>query len=133
MWRPSRWWLWLGVAGNALILLVYVASRTVGLPIGPDVSHAEPAGALDIVSVILEVALIAGCAALLWWPSLADRPVRRRGPLATIASMAAFPALVIAVTTPVMPPDWPGSHVPASQAAPARAPPHRGMVRPAPA
>ncbi len=116
MWRPSRWWLWLGVAGNALILLVYVASRTVGLPIGPDVSHAEPAGALDIVSVILEVALIAGCAALLWWPSLADRPVRRRGPLATIASMAAFPALVIAVTTAVMTPGWAGPEGPAGMA-----------------
>src|SRR5260370_7528451 len=116
MWRPSRWWLWLGVAGNALILLVYVASRTVGLPIGRDVGEGEPAGALDMGRVMLEVALIAGCAALLWWPSLADRPVRRRGPLATIASMAAFPALVIAVTTAVMTPGWAGPEGPAGMA-----------------
>src|SRR5258708_32294066 len=104
MWRPSRWWLWLGVAGNALILLVYVASRTVGLPIGPDVSHAEPAGALDIVSVILEVALIAGGAALLWWPSLAARPVVRPGPPAPIPSMATSPAIACARTHPALTP-----------------------------
>src|SRR5215471_5579947 len=81
LWRPSRLrlWLWLGAAGNALVVVIYVASRTVGLPVGPDVGHPEPAGGLDVVSVVLEVALIAGCVALLWRPSLADRPVRRFG------------------------------------------------------
>jgi hypothetical protein len=116
LWRPSRSWLWLGLTGNALILVVYVASRTVGLPIGPDVNHPEPAGALDIVSAVLEFALIAGCAALLWRPSLADRPVRRRGPAAALASVAAFPALVIAVTTAVMTPGWAGPEGPAGMA-----------------
>src|SRR5258708_25804001 len=58
MWRPSRGWLWLGVPGNALILLVYVASRTRGLPIVPAVSHAQPARALDIVPAILHVPLV---------------------------------------------------------------------------
>src|SRR5262252_556789 len=36
LWRPSRLWLWLGMAGNAVVLMVYVASRTAGLPFGPD-------------------------------------------------------------------------------------------------
>src|ERR1700719_4362671 len=36
LWRPSRPWLWLGIAGNALIVAVYLASRTTGLPFGPD-------------------------------------------------------------------------------------------------
>ena len=108
LWRPSRWWLGLGIAGNAAIVAVYVASRTVGLPFGPDLHHPEPPGALDVVSVILEAALIAGCAALLWRPSLADRPVHRRGPLATAATVAAFPALVVAVTAAVMTPGWAG-------------------------
>jgi len=75
LWRPSRLWLWLGAAGNALVVVVYVASRTTGLPIGPDVGNPEPAGGLDVVGVVLELALIAGCVALLWRPSLADRPV----------------------------------------------------------
>ena len=51
LWRPSRLWLWLGAAGNALVVVVYVASRTAGLPIGPDVGNPEPAGGLDVVSV----------------------------------------------------------------------------------
>ena len=102
LWRPSRWWLWLGIAGNAIVLVVYVASRTTGLPFGPDVSNPEQVGALDVVSGILEFALIAGCAALLWRPSLADRPVRRRGAATTAATLLAVPVLVIGATTAVM-------------------------------
>jgi hypothetical protein len=117
LWRPSRLWLWLGIAGNAIILAVYFASRTTGLPFGPDKGHTEPFGALDLVSIILEAALIAGCAALLWRPSLADRPVRRRTGFAYIASLAAFPAAVIAVTTAVMTPGWAGPEGPAGMAA----------------
>jgi len=113
LWRPSRPWLWLGIAGNAIIVAVYLASRTTGLPFGPDNGHTEPFGALDVVSAILEFALIAGCAALLWRPSLADRPVRRRTGFAAIASLAAFPAAVIAVTTAVMTPGWAGPEGPA--------------------
>jgi len=112
LWRPSRPWLWLGIAGNAIIVAVYFASRTAGLPFGPDKGHPEVYGALDVVSIILEVALIAGCAALLWRPSLADRPVRRRTGFAYIASLAAFPAVVIAMTTAVMTPGWAGPEGP---------------------
>ena len=116
LWRPSRLWLWLGLAGNALVLVVYVASRTAGLPIGPDVGHPEPVGGLDVVSAVLELALIAGCAALFWRPSLADRPVRRRGAFAAIATLLAVPALVIAATTAVMTPGWAGPEGPAGMA-----------------
>jgi hypothetical protein len=66
VWRPSRLWLGLGMAGNAVVVAVYVASRTTGLPFGPDLHHTEPVGALDLVTCVLEFALIAGCAALLW-------------------------------------------------------------------
>jgi hypothetical protein len=107
LWRPTRLWLCLGTAGNALVLAVYVASRTTGLPIGPDTGHPEPAGNLDVVSATLEFALIAGCAALLWRPSLADRPVRRRGTVAAVASLAVVPAFVIPVTSAVMTPAGP--------------------------
>jgi len=116
MWRPSRLWLWLGIAGNAIILAVYLASRLTGLPFGPDKSHTEPFGGLDVVCAILEFALIAGCAAVLLWPSLADRPVRRRTGLAAIAALAVVPAAVIAVTTAVMTPGWAGPEGPAGTA-----------------
>src|SRR5215469_11469796 len=116
LWRPSRSWLWLGMLGNAIIVGVYFASRLSGLPFGPDKHHTEAFGALDLVSIIFEVALIAGCAALLWRPSLLDRPVRRRTGFAGIASLAAFPALVIAVSTAVMTPAWAGPEGPAGMA-----------------
>jgi len=116
LWRPSRLWLWLGAAGNALVIVVYVASRTTGLPIGPDVGHPEQAGGLDVVSVVLELALIAGCAALLWRPSLADRPVRRFGTIGTAVSLAAVPAFVVAVTAAVMTPALAGPEGPTGMA-----------------
>jgi hypothetical protein len=130
LWRPSRLWLWLGLAGNALVIAVYVASRTAGLPIGPDVGRPEPVGGLDVVSTVLELALVAGCAALLWRPSLADRPVRRMGPFARAAGLAAVPAFVVAVAAAVMTPALAGPEGPAGTAAkpgtPA-APPAPGM------
>jgi hypothetical protein len=116
LWRPSRPWLWLGIAGNAIIVVVYLASRLNGLPFGPDKGHTEAFGALDLVSIIFEVALVAGCAALLWRPSLLDRPVRRRTGFAGFASLAAFPVAVIAVSTAVMTPGWAGPEGPAGMA-----------------
>ena len=108
IWRPSRPWLWLGIAGNAIVIAVYVASRTIGLPFGPDVNHAESIGALDVVGCALELALIAGCAALLWQPSLLDRPVAVRGPITRAAVLFSVPVAVIAATTAVMTPGWAG-------------------------
>jgi hypothetical protein len=116
LWRPSRPWLWLGIAGNAAVIAVYVASRTVGLPFGPDLHDTESVGALDVVSCVLEFGLIAGSAALLWRPSLADRPVARRGALAGVTALAAVPVAVIAATTAVMTPAWAGPEGPAGMA-----------------
>jgi hypothetical protein len=127
LWRPSRLWLWLGLAGNALVIAVYVASRTTGLPIGPDVGSTEPVGGLDVMSAVLELALVAGCAALLWRPSLADRPVRRMGPFARAASLAAVPAFVVAVTAAVMTPALAGPEGPAGLAAKPGTPAAPGM------
>ena len=117
LWRPSRLWPWLGIAGNAIIIAVYVASRTVGLPFGPDLHNTESVGALDVVSCALEFLLIVGCAALLWRPSLADRPVARRGAVARVAALVAVPVAVIAATTAVMTPGWAGPEGPAGMAA----------------
>jgi hypothetical protein len=116
LWRPTRLWLNLGIAGNAAIIAVYVASRTVGLPFGPDLHSPESVGALDVVSCVLEFALIVGCAALLLRPSIADRPVARRGALATAAAFAAVPVAVIAVSSAVMTPGWAGPEGPAGMA-----------------
>jgi hypothetical protein len=114
--RPSRLWLWLGMTGNAAVLAVYIASRTVGLPFGPDLHHPEPVGALDVMSCALEFALITGCAALIWRPSLVDWPARRRAGVATAATLLAVPVLAISATTAVMTPGWAGPEGPAGMA-----------------
>src|SRR6516225_9364813 len=118
-WAQVIWpavWLWLGIAGNAVVIAVYIASRTVGLSFGPDLRNPESVGALDVVSCVLEFGLIVGCAALLWRPSLADRPVARRGAVARAAALVAVPAAVIAATTAVMTPGWAGPEGPAGMA-----------------
>ena len=116
LWRPSRLWLWLGIAGNAAVIAVYAASRTAGLPFGPDLHSPESVGALDVVSCVLEFGLIAVCAALLWRPSLADRPVAPRSAFARAAALAVVPVAVIAATTAVMTPGWAGPEGPAGMA-----------------
>src|SRR5262249_22319327 len=112
--------------GRGLVVAVYVASRSVGLPIGPDAGHPEPFGGIDGMSAFLEFALIAWCAALWWRPSLADRPVRRRG-LAAAASLVAVPALVLVGTAAVMVPGFAGPEGPAGMA---EAPPGPGPAGP---
>jgi len=116
LWRPSRLWLWLGTAGNAAVIAVYALTRTVGLPFGPDLHNPEPVGALDVVSCVLEFGLVTGCAALLWRPSLADRPAARRGSPASAAALFAVPVAVIAAVTAVMTPGWAGPEGPAGMA-----------------
>src|SRR5262249_40724426 len=120
LWRPSRLWLWLGMAGNAAVLAVYVASRTAGLPFGPDLHHPEQVGALDVVSCVLEFALITGCAALLWRPAPPDPPGRRGGGAAAAATLLAVPALAIAAAAAVMTPGWAGPEGPAGLASGSR-------------
>jgi hypothetical protein len=46
-------------------LLVWLTSRTAGLPIGPEAGAPEPASFVDVLSTILEAAIVVGTAALL--------------------------------------------------------------------
>ena len=77
---PSRRLLLVGLVGNALVVLVWLSSRTIGLPIGPEAGAAEPAAFVDVLSTILEVAIVAGTAMLVLrgrpTPSVHGLPVR---------------------------------------------------------
>jgi hypothetical protein len=66
-----------GVIGNLAIIGTWAISRTVGLPVGPGSGVAEPAGFIDVLSVVLEAAVVLGAGALLLVPGLADRRVNR--------------------------------------------------------
>lgn len=63
---PSRRLLLAGLIGNALVVLVWLFSRTTGLPIGPEAGAPEPAAFVDVLSTILEVAIVAGTAMLVF-------------------------------------------------------------------
>ncbi len=54
-----------GIAGNLAIIGMWIVSRTVGIPVGPEAGVVEPLGVLDVVSKILEGVLIVVLALLL--------------------------------------------------------------------
>ena len=109
-------WLWLGIAGNAGVLVIYFASRSIGLPIGPDTKMVEAWGGLDLVCTIEEILLVVIAAAVLARPGRLARPARFRSQARSLASLLAAPAVVIAATTAVMTPAWAGPEGPASMA-----------------
>jgi hypothetical protein len=76
--RPTRALLVAGAAGNASLVLVWALSRTVGLPIGPEIWHPEPVSMLDMIATLLEVALVVGAAAVVRTSTRALPPSRRR-------------------------------------------------------
>jgi hypothetical protein len=61
----SRALLLAGFVGNAAVVAIWVISRTVGLPLGPEPWTAEGVGVADLTSTILEIAIVAGCGVLL--------------------------------------------------------------------
>ena len=56
-----------GIAVNAGALVVWAASRFVGLPFGPEAGSLEPVGSMDLAAGALEIGLIVELAWLLGW------------------------------------------------------------------
>lgn len=75
--RPSRRLLALGLGVNAVVVLLWLLTRTVAVPLGPAAGTTEKIGALDLVASVAEVGIMALC-----WLGLRMQPVqpvRRRG------------------------------------------------------
>jgi len=63
--RPSRPLLLLGVAGNLTIVILWLATRTSGIPLlGPHAGDIEEIGALDLFCTLAEIGVIFGLGAL---------------------------------------------------------------------
>jgi hypothetical protein len=62
--RPSRPVLVVGAAGNAMVIILWTLTRTVGLPVGPEPWRPESIGALDVISTLLELAIVIAAANL---------------------------------------------------------------------
>lgn len=54
---PGQRFALAGILGNLSIILVYLLSRTTGIPVGPH-TGAEEAGALDMAATAAEIALV---------------------------------------------------------------------------
>jgi hypothetical protein len=67
------------VAGAVLhggTFAVWLVSRTLGVPVGPDAGVAESIGFADAMTSIFEAVIVAVVVAVLWRPSLGERAVR---------------------------------------------------------
>jgi hypothetical protein len=63
---PRRPLLLLGLGGNLLIIVLYLLTRTVGIPFfGPDAGEVEGIGLIDLCATTSELALIIALGALL--------------------------------------------------------------------
>jgi hypothetical protein len=98
--RPSRALLAAGVAGNLAVILLWIATRTIAIPLGPGAGQTEAFGGLDILASAFEaLVVISGVV------TLRRKPVttpRLTGPAwATLALLAAG---AVTVTTYLSPP-----------------------------
>jgi hypothetical protein len=93
--RAPRWWLALGAAGNLVVVITWVVSRTAGLPVGKYAGIMLPVGFPDGLATALEVMVVAGAAALL----VRGRDLARsaaRSPGVAIAAAVVAAALTLA-------------------------------------
>jgi hypothetical protein len=95
--RPSRWLWTLAALLNIGMIGTWIVSRTAGLPFGPEALRTEAVGTADVVSVVLEAAVLVLALVALFAPALMNRELRdslgarfTTGALSGVALLAAF-------------------------------------------
>jgi len=89
--RPHRGVVAIGALGNAAIILLWIASRTIGLPLGPEAGSAEAVGVADVAATALEVVIVLTTG---WYLA---RPLdRRRATEAFVLIVAVWAAVIVA-------------------------------------
>jgi hypothetical protein len=92
--RAPRWWLALGAAGNLVVAVTWVVSRTVGLPVGVYAGIRLPVRFPDALATALEVVIVIGAAALIARGAGPGRAAAR-SPRAAIAAAVVAGALAL--------------------------------------
>jgi hypothetical protein len=85
--RDSRSALLAGGAISMGFIGVYLLSRTIGLPLGPESFEAEPLGAADLLCCALELPVAVGALLLARRPRCLRRPLGRRWTLGFVAAL----------------------------------------------
>jgi hypothetical protein len=80
---PTRIFLLLGIAGNLAIVVLYLLTRTVGIPFfGPEAGEVEGFGFVDVCATASELGIAVALGAVLLWNAA---PERRRTILLIVA------------------------------------------------
>lgn len=105
---PSRRVFALGLL-NLGIIGLWVMSRTIGAPFGPDAWSPEDVGTPDLIATGLEALLVIGCASMLW--RTRGRAVRViTGPRMLLWGALAASLIVAVGTTVALTPRYAGEH-----------------------
>jgi hypothetical protein len=104
--KPSRRLLVAGIIGNLVIAEIWLVSRTIGIPFGPESGVAEAVSFSDVLCTILEVGIVVGSVALLK-PRFLDRPVPTAAALPGVAGVG---VLVAALATLSLTPAFASGH-----------------------
>ena len=73
--RPSRPFLLLGVGGNLAVVILWLVTRTTGIPLlGPHAGEIEEVGGLDLICTFAEIGVVIGLGAL----AIRGLPTERR-------------------------------------------------------
>ena len=71
---PNRTVLVLGIVGNSAIVLLYLLTRGVGIPLfGPEAGEIEEVGIIDVCATSSEAAIVVALGALLLWRLARER------------------------------------------------------------
>jgi hypothetical protein len=72
--RPNRTVLLLGIIGNSAIVLLWLLTRVVGIPIfGPEAWQVERVGMIDVCASASEAAIVVALGGLLLWRLAQER------------------------------------------------------------
>jgi hypothetical protein len=113
--EPSRRRYLAGGGLNGVVVLIWLLSRTVGLPVGPDPGVAEPVGALDAIATLAELLAVLGSLVLV--ASMEPDASRLSGPAAPSALIrVGFGLLVSGFAATLVSDASPGAHDFGSQA-----------------
>jgi hypothetical protein len=101
--RPSRELLIAGVVGNLSVVVLWLVTRTIGIPLGPAAGDVEPFGGLDLLAAVFELTTVVGGIVAIrnWRPMRGVRP-SSWSPVAWMLGSVAITA--IAITALVAPP-----------------------------
>ena len=71
--RQRRWVYVAGILGNVALIGMYLVSRTLGIPAGPDGGLVEEVTAIGVITKAMEIGIVVCLVQLLRMP-VADRP-----------------------------------------------------------